>query len=173
MFLITHIGGWINPDIEAISLLCKKKGIILIEDCAHSLGSTLNNKHSGLFGDAGVYSLYATKAIPAGEGGIIVTKSTELSVYLEKYSKYDRFDQKLDLGVNNRMSEIGALLSYSVLLEIENIIENKYMTAKRYIKQCNQYGWTYLDPEKNGQRSNLYKFILITAQKTPKKIFKR
>ena len=41
VFLITHIGGWVNPDIEMIAELCREKNIALIEDCAHSLGSTL------------------------------------------------------------------------------------------------------------------------------------
>ena len=69
-------------------------------------------------------------------------------------------NQILDYVIKSHVTEDRQLKQ--VLLEIENIIENKYMTAKRYIKECNQYGWTYLDPEKNGQRSNLYKFILIT-----------
>ena len=64
VFLLTHIGGWVNPDIEKIAKLCKNKGVALLEDCAHSLGSTLKGKHTGTFGDAGVYSLYATKTIP-------------------------------------------------------------------------------------------------------------
>ena len=85
VFLITHIGGWVNPDIVRISKLCKEKGVSLIEDCAHSLGSLFNGVHSGLFGDAGVYSLYATKAIPVGEGGIIVTKDKELHEMASKF----------------------------------------------------------------------------------------
>ena len=160
VFLITHIGGWINPDIEEISDYCNKMGIVLVEDCAHSLGSTLNNKHSGLFGIAGVYSLYATKAVPAGEGGLIVTNNEKLQHELQKYSIYDRFDQKLDLGVNIRMSEISALLSYSVCKEINEIIDNKYQISKKYISHCEKYGWEFIHPTNNGQCSNLYKFIL-------------
>ena len=67
--LLSHIGGIVNPDIYEISKLCSEENIILIEDCAHSFESTLNGKRSGLFGNAGVYSFYATKAIPVGEGG--------------------------------------------------------------------------------------------------------
>jgi dTDP-4-amino-4,6-dideoxygalactose transaminase len=72
VFLLTHIGGWVNPDIEAIVALCGEHGITVVEDCAHSFGSTLNGRHSGTFGVAGVYSFYATKAVPVGEGGLIV-----------------------------------------------------------------------------------------------------
>jgi dTDP-4-amino-4,6-dideoxygalactose transaminase len=133
----------------------------------------LNGKHSGLFGDAGVYSLYATKAVPAGEGGIIVTNDQNLFEMVDKYSIYDRFDQQLDLGVNNRMSEISALLCFSVLRETQAIIENKYAIAVEYISACKEYGWEYIDPLANGQRSNLYKFILLSRSTNPSKEFEQ
>lgn len=173
VFLLTHIGGWVNPDIEQIALLCQNKGIALIEDCAHSLGSLLNGCHTGLFGDAGVYSLYATKAIPAGEGGIVVTKHEDIYDMVQKFSIYDRFDQKLNLGVNIRMSELNALLSYSVLMETESIIQNKYRIAEKYIAACKEYDWEYIDPKINGQRANLYKFILISRSDDPEIVFQK
>ena len=171
VFLLTHIGGWVNPDIEKISEFCRDQGISLIEDCAHSLGSTLGGKHTGLFGDAGVYSLYATKAVPAGEGGLIVTNSKEIYESINQFSIYDRFDQVLDVGINNRMSEINALLAFSVLNSIDDIIENKYEIAKRYMEACESYGWNYLHPTAVGQRSNLYKFIIKTNAENPKEDF--
>jgi len=173
VFLITHIGGWVNPDIEKIAKLCKDKGIALLEDCAHSLGSTLNGNHTGGFGDAGVYSLYATKTIPAGEGGIIVTKDKGLHAMVEKFVMYDRFDQELDIGVNLRMSEINALLSFAVIMETESIIENKYKISGEYIKACCDNNWQYINPVTNGQRANLYKFILLSNAKDPEKEFSK
>ena len=167
VFLITHIGGWINPDIEEIAKLCKEKNISLVEDCAHSLGSLLNEKHSGLFGDAGVYSLYATKAVPVGEGGIVVSNDEDLSNMVQKFSMYDRFDQQLDLGVNIRMSEINALLTYSVITEIEEIIENKYEISNKYIEACQKSEIRYIDPLKGNQRSNFYKFTLLARTEDP------
>ena len=167
VFLLTHIGGWVNPDIQQIAELCKDNGISLIEDCAHSLGSLLNKEHTGLFGDAGVYSLYATKAIPAGEGGVVVTNDRELYELAKKFVMYDRFDQQMDVGVNFRMSEINALLSYAVMKETESIITNKYQVSERYQNKCEQYGWEYINPLDGQQRSNLYKFILLSRSKLP------
>jgi dTDP-4-amino-4,6-dideoxygalactose transaminase len=161
VFLLTHIGGWINPDIKEIASLCSKKGISLVEDCAHSLGSILDNNHSGLYGLAGVYSLYATKAVPAGEGGLMVTKDEELYEMSKRFIMYDRFEQQIDVGINLRMSEINALLSFSVLKETESIIENKYLVAKKFIDQCNTKSLDFIDPLELGHRSNLYKFILL------------
>ena len=171
VFLLTHIGGWVNPDIEKIAKYCRDKNIALIEDCAHSLGSTLNGQHTGLFGDAGVYSLYATKAVPAGEGGLIVTKNKDLYQKVSKFSIYDRFDQNLDVGVNNRMSEINALLSFSVLKSIDEIIENKHDIAKEYVSYCERYGWDYIHPNDKYQRANLYKFIIKSKATNPQEEF--
>jgi perosamine synthetase len=173
VFLLTHIGGWVNPDIEEIVHFCQKKGVTLIEDCAHSLGATLQGKHTGLFGDAGVYSLYATKAIPVGEGGIVVTKDEELHNMAEKFIIYDRFDQVLDIGINLRMSEVNALLTYSVIQEIESIINDKVQTSKKYIEACDKFGWEYLHPTSGGQRSNLYKFILLLRDEEPEDKFEK
>ena len=171
VFLLTHIGGWVNPDIEKIAQLCKSNGVALVEDCAHSLGSTLNGRHTGTFGDAGVYSLYATKTIPVGEGGIIVTQNKELHHMLEKFIIYDRFEQQQEIGVNIRMSEISALLSYSVIKETEAIIQNKYDIAKKYIQACKKNNWSFIDPLSANQRSNLYKFILLSNTYNPEKEF--
>jgi len=171
VFLLTHIGGWVNPDIQQIAELCRDKGISLIEDCAHSLGSLLNQGHTGLFGDAGVYSLYATKAIPVGEGGVVVTNDKELYELAKKFVMYDRFDQQMDVGVNFRMAEINALLSYAVMKETESIITNKYQISQRYQSKCEQYGWEYINPLDGQQRSNLYKFILLSRSKSPSSDF--
>jgi len=171
VFLLTHIGGWVNPDIEEIVAICDKAGVVVIEDCAHSLGSTLNGKHTGLFGLAGVYSLYATKAVPVGEGGLMVTDNDALGALLSRFIMYDRFEQEMNIGVNMRMSEINALLAYSVLRETESIISNKQAIAEKYSVACRSKGIDYLDPASGGQRSNLYKYILIDKDKTECKKF--
>jgi len=171
VFLLTHIGGWVNPDMERIAELCREHGVALVEDCAHSLGSTLNAQHTGLFGDAGVYSLYATKAVPVGEGGLIVTRDSELHEMASKFVMYDRFDQQLDIGVNLRMSEINALLTYAVIQKSEEIIQNKIEISDKYAQACEQYGWSYIDPKTCGQRSNLYKFILLSHADDPEQEF--
>ena len=161
VFMITHIGGIVNPEIVEIAEICKTRGIALVEDCAHSLGATLNGKHTGLFGVAGVYSLYATKAIAAGEGGIAVSDDEELGNLLDKFQIYDRFDQIEEIGVNFRISELQALFSLSICELSEEIINNKARIADRYIESCQKVGIQYVDPYSNGQRGNHYKFSLI------------
>lgn len=162
IILLSHIGGIINPDIEEIAELCKKENIILLEDCAHSFGATLHGKHSGLFGDAGVYSFYATKAIPAGEGGIVVTNNDIIGEWINKFSIYDRFDQKLEVGNNIRVSEVQALLIYSAIKEYKSIIENKIPMAEKYMDACREYNIKYIAQNQNGHLGNYYKFIIIS-----------
>lgn len=165
VMLLSHIGGIVNPDIEAIAATCKSENVILIEDCAHSFGATLNGKHSGLYGDAGVFSFYSTKAIPAGEGGVVVTNNEELGDQIFKFSIYDRFDQKLEVGFNNRVSEIQALLTYSVVKEWEAIVADKVVLAEKYMAVCKELGLDYIAQNENGHAGNYYKFILTSADK--------
>ena len=96
VILLSDIGGIINPDIEKIANFCKEKNIILLEDAAHSFGSTLNKKFSGTFGNAGVYSYYSTKAIFAGEGGIVVTNDKNIGNLMKDFIAYDRFKKNGD-----------------------------------------------------------------------------
>jgi dTDP-4-amino-4,6-dideoxygalactose transaminase len=164
VFVLTHIGGIANPDSEAIARLCDARGIALVEDCAHSLGATLDGRHTGSFGVAGVYSLYATKAVAAGEGGISVTNDDDLGRLLEKFQIYDRFDMVEQIGVNFRISELQALFALAVCELSESIICNKAAIADRYIAACRQAGIGYVDPHADGQRGNHYKFSLVANE---------
>jgi dTDP-4-amino-4,6-dideoxygalactose transaminase len=164
VFLMTHIGGVVNPDSVEIAQICKDNGVALVEDCAHSLGATLDGRHTGSFGVAGVYSLYATKAITAGEGGIAVTNDDDLARLLEKFQIYDRFDQVEEIGVNFRISELHALFSFSICELSEQIISNKAAIAKRYVAACLEAGIEFVDPFGNGQRGNHYKFSIIAKE---------
>jgi perosamine synthetase len=163
VFLMSHIGGIVNPDIEGIALACREAGVALVEDCAHSLGSTLSGQHTGLYGVAGVYSLYATKAIAAGEGGIAVTNDSDLGDKLSRFNIYDRFDQQQDVGVNFRISELQALFSLCMCEMSEEIIANKSVIADNYIAACKKANIKFVDPYQNGQRGNHYKFTLIAS----------
>ena len=160
IILLSHIGGINNPDIIQISELCKSENIILLEDCAHSVGSTQDNIHSGLFGDAGVYSFYSTKSIPVGEGGAIITNNKEIGEICSAYSIYDRFDQKLPTAFNNRISETQALLCFSVLKEWKEIINNKIIIAKKYINICEELGIKYIPQQTDSRNGNYYKFTI-------------
>ena len=165
VILLSDIGGIINPDIEKISKFCEEKNITLLEDAAHSFGSTLNNKFSGTFGDAGVYSYYSTKAIFAGEGGIVVTNDNNLGNLMKDFIAYDRFKRKMEIGCNIRLSELQALMIYSVVKEYKEIIKNKSTIAKKYIDACNLFKLKYIDQSASSNQGNYYKFTIISPDK--------
>ena len=148
VIILSDIGGIINPDIEKIVKFCKEKNIILIEDSAHSFGSTLNKKFSGTFGNAGVYSYYSTKAIFAGEGGVVVTNDNNIGDLMRDFIAYDRFKRKMNIGCNIRLAELQALMIYSVIKEYEEIII-KYISQKNDLISGNYYKFTIISPRKN------------------------
>ncbi|MCX6250394.1 MAG: DegT/DnrJ/EryC1/StrS family aminotransferase [Bacteroidetes bacterium] len=165
ILLLSHIGGIINPEIEKIATFCQAHNILLLEDCAHSFGATLNGKHSGTFGDSGVFSFYATKAIPAGEGGLVITNNHKIGDLVKRYVMYDRFAQEMNIGVNIRPSELQALCIYSVLLCTEEIIENKRQIATQYIHACEELQIPYIKQVTNNYSGNYYKFIVFSQNK--------
>lgn len=76
--VVVHLYGMIIPDIEAIAELAKDRGLILVEDCAQSLGATWNGRAGGTFGDFGCYSFHAQKNITTlGEGGMLTVHDPE------------------------------------------------------------------------------------------------
>ncbi len=162
--LLSDIGGIINPEIEKISKFCKEKNIILIEDCAHSFGATLNKKFAGTFGDAGVYSYYSTKAIFAGEGGVVVTNDDKIGNFVKNFTAYDRFNRKMEIGCNIRLPELQALMIYSVIMEYEKIIKNKFQIAKKYLEVCNSLNIEFINQSSDFFNGNYYKFTIISPK---------
>ena len=77
----------------------------------------------------------------------------------------------MSMQINLRMSEINALLAYSVINETEFIIDNKYKIANKYIESCENFNWEYINPTVNSQRTNLYKFILLSRSENPEQEF--
>ena len=76
-FMISHMRGHL-ADMEAISDLCKKHNVVLIEDCAHTMGATWNDKKSGTFGDVSCFSTQTYKHINSGEGGLLTTADEKI-----------------------------------------------------------------------------------------------
>ena len=164
VIMLSDIGGIINPDIEKISKFLKEENILLLEDAAHSFGSTLNNKFAGTFGDAGVYSYYSTKAIFAGEGGVAVTNNQKIGSLLQDFIAYDRFKQKMPIGCNIRLSELQALMIYSVVNSFKDIISNKSKIAEKYEKACEENNIRFINQNVNSNIGNYYKFTIISPE---------
>jgi len=153
---VVHIGGHIAFQINEIARLCKDKGIILIEDCAHAHGASWNGRRAGTWGEAGIYSFYATKTVSTGEGGMLVSKNKSLIDYARKYRNYGKPEYDIK-GLNYRMSEFAAAIGCVQADRLEEIVGWK-----------NKYAETHLDSKfskrirfPEGMRSGYYKYIVF------------
>lgn len=75
--IISHMRGH-TSDMDAIMALCNARSIPVIEDAAHSLGTTWNGRKIGTIGKIGCFSFQSYKLVNAGEGGILITDDAEL-----------------------------------------------------------------------------------------------
>ncbi len=75
--LISHMRGH-TSDMDAIMALCDARGIPVIEDAAHSLGTTWAWRNIGTIGKVGCFSFQSYKLVNAGEGGILITDDPEI-----------------------------------------------------------------------------------------------
>lgn len=85
-FMLSHMRGHI-ADLETIAQLCEEAGIFLIEDCAHSLGATWNDRQTnetksvGHHGKIACFSSQSYKMLNSGEGGFVVTDNDRMASY--------------------------------------------------------------------------------------------
>ena len=75
--MISHMRGH-TSDMDAIIVLCNAAGVPVIEDAAHSLGTTWAGRNIGTIGRIGCFSFQSYKLINAGEGGIMVSDDADL-----------------------------------------------------------------------------------------------
>ncbi len=75
--IISHMRGH-TSDMDAILALCDARGIPVVEDAAHSLGTTWNGRNIGTLGRIGCFSFQSYKMVNAGEGGIMITDDADL-----------------------------------------------------------------------------------------------
>jgi CDP-6-deoxy-D-xylo-4-hexulose-3-dehydrase len=87
--MIAHSLG--NPfNLEAVTSICKKYKLWLIEDCCDALGSTYNGQMVGTFGDVATLSFYPAHHITMGEGGAVFTNNHELKKIAESFRDWGR-----------------------------------------------------------------------------------
>lgn len=81
--VVQHTFG-IPADMDALLDLSRRRGVPLIEDCAHALGATWGGRQAGTIGYAGFYSTEASKMLSTEKGGILVTADAKLAARLQE-----------------------------------------------------------------------------------------
>ncbi|TDL90693.1 DegT/DnrJ/EryC1/StrS family aminotransferase [Meridianimarinicoccus aquatilis] len=129
--LISHMRGH-TSDMDAILRLADQHGLPLIEDAAHSLGTTWHGRNIGTLGKIGCFSFQSYKLLNAGEGGILVTDDDEIlaravimsGAYEHNWRKhtsinafFDKWQNKLPL-YNTRLNNLSAAIIRPQLAEL-------------------------------------------------------
>jgi dTDP-4-amino-4,6-dideoxygalactose transaminase len=153
---LVHIGGHLAFEVEAIADACRAEGVFLIEDCAHAHGATWNGRHPGTWGDAGVYSFYATKTVSTGEGGMLVSRHPQLLEFARAFRNYGKPEHETQ-GLNFRMSEFTAALGLVQAERLDEIVAWKNAMAREHLDPAHPARLALPD----GMVSGLYKYIVF------------
>jgi dTDP-4-amino-4,6-dideoxygalactose transaminase len=165
--VVVHIGGHIDFDIEDIAKYCKGKHIALIEDCAHAHGASYKGSSAGSWGIGGAYSFYATKTMPLGEGGMVVSSNKDVTEWIKRFRNYgkDLEGRVVAEGFNLRMNEITAAFGITQLERLPKILKFKRRLAKKYNKKYLKdkvYDGALHFPK--GMESGYYKYIIYNKE---------
>jgi len=118
--------------IKQINEIAKKNNLSVIEDAAQSLGSTLNNKHTGTFGELGCFSLYPAKVMTSGEGGFIATNNKKLYEKLRMIRNHGMlygYDTRI-FGLNLRLPEISAAIGKIQIKKLKKFLYKRRKNAE-------------------------------------------
>ncbi|MHA7269966.1 DegT/DnrJ/EryC1/StrS family aminotransferase [Arthrobacter sp. HLT1-20] len=105
---------------EAFAALAHKHGIDLYEDAAQAHGAAVNGKRVGTFGKFGMFSLYPTKNMTSGEGGMVSTSDAVVERnlrLLRNQGMETQYENEL-VGFNNRMTDLHAAIGRVQLTKV-------------------------------------------------------
>ena len=132
--------GGLSCKINEVCEIAKNKDLIVIEDSAEALGSTINGKKTGSVSDSAIFSFCGNKVLTTGEGGAVVTNSKTINEKIKSLRSHGRVDKinyfentqeaKYEhLGYNWRMSSITAAMGISQLNKLDKIVKMRQENA--------------------------------------------
>jgi dTDP-4-amino-4,6-dideoxygalactose transaminase len=151
--IVPHMFG-LPADIKAIVAL----GIPVVEDCAHSVGATVDGSYVGSFGAVSILSFYATKMLGAGEGGMVLTDNRELIETVRDLRDYDE-KETYRVRHNYKLTDIQAALIESRFKKFSSCIDKRNEVAAYYTRQLEGTKVT-LPVVPNGRRHGWYRYVI-------------
>ena len=148
-----------NPcEMDEITKICKKKGLILLEDTCESMGAKYDNKFLGSFGLASSFSFYFSHHITCLEGGITVTNDYELAEimkiirshgwirnvkekekWIKNYPKIDPNFLFVNEGYNLRLTEPQARMGMIQIKKLDYFIEKRRNNADNLMNLMKEF----------------------------------
>lgn len=134
-------------DIDVFREIADRRGLVLIQDAAHSLGATYKGKPVGNQADLTILSFHPVKTITTGEGGAVLTNDAALRDHLRLFrthgvekdpSKFEGaahgpwHQQMQILGPNYRITDLQCALGRSQLRRIDDLVARRRKIAARY-----------------------------------------
>jgi perosamine synthetase len=154
-----------SADMQPLREIAEKNGLALIEDAAQAHGTTYQGKPAGYFADAACWSLYASKNITTGEGGVITTDDDELDETLRlirNHGEKEKYTSVL-MGSNYRMPEIEAAIGIIQLEKLPSFVAKRRQNAQRLTNILQQSKRLKLPTE---TESNQHSWYLYTVRLT-------
>jgi len=158
------------PDYKEIEKIAKKYGLFLIEDSCEALGSELNSKKSGIFGDGSVFAFYPNKQITTGEGGIVLVDDEKMNKLIRALRNQGRKDMDLWLqhsymGYNFRIDEMSSALGVAQMERIEEILEKRRNKAEYYNKKLSLIDGVEIPYISDKQKNGWFVYVIKVSAK--------
>ncbi|WP_439112236.1 DegT/DnrJ/EryC1/StrS family aminotransferase [Hydrogenophaga sp.] len=133
--MAVHLYG-LPCDMDALTSICQKHKLLLVEDCAEAFGTLYKGQHVGTFGDIATFSFFGNKTITTGEGGMVVAKNKSVMdrAYLLKNQGVSPSREYWHdvVAYNYRMTNICAAIGLAQLEQASDILAKKRQVAHWY-----------------------------------------
>lgn len=131
---LVHLYGQAGP-VEALSTLCRARGIHLVEDCAQAHGAKASGRYVGTWGTVAGWSFYPTKNLGGiGDGGALTTESEELADKARQIRNYGQsvLYRHPIIGMNSRLDELQAAILRERLKHLHSWTARRRTIAETY-----------------------------------------
>lgn len=163
-----HLFG-LPADMDAIAQAVAGQDISFLEDAAQAHGASLADRRVGSLGSAGCFSLYATKNLSAGEGGLITTNDDDLAArlrILRNQGMRARYDYA-GWGSNYRMSDLHAAVVVDEVYRLDEINQIRQSHADRLLTGLAGSPGLLLPVVPEGRRSVWHQFTIRITPDAP------
>ncbi|MBU1019809.1 MAG: DegT/DnrJ/EryC1/StrS family aminotransferase [Firmicutes bacterium] len=161
--LVVHLYG-LSADMDKIMAICGQYGVPVIEDAAESLGTYYKGKHTGTFGQFGVFSFNGNKIITTSGGGMLVSDEEDRIKKVRFWSTQSRdvakHYQHSELGFNYRMSNVVAGIGRGQLKILDQRVEKKKYIFEYYKKEIGQLNGVDFMPINNWNTPNYWLSVM-------------
>ncbi|SDM56283.1 DegT/DnrJ/EryC1/StrS family aminotransferase [Sediminibacillus halophilus] len=169
--IVVHLYG-LSADMDKIMSVCKKRNVAVIEDAAESLGTYYKGKHTGTFGDYGIFSFNGNKIITTSGGGMLVSNNEEriskARFWATQSRDQARHYQHSELGFNYRMSNVVAGIGRGQLKVLDQRVEKKRYIFEFYKRELGELEGVEFMPSNEWDEPNYWlSSIILTGKVRP------